>query len=114
MQRRSRQKRTPKWYEKLDFSDRREFANAERGWLDNAEGKIIYAEDGKFAWDLQSYGDLNRDAPDTVNPSLWRNTQLNAKAGLFEVCDGIYQVRGLIWPMRPSSAPTTAGSFLMS
>ncbi len=46
------------WYEKLDFSDRREFANAERGWLDNAEGKIIYAEDGKFAWDLQSYGDL--------------------------------------------------------
>ena len=83
-----------KWYEKLDFSDRREFANAERGWLDNAEGKVIYAEDGKFAWDLQSYGDLNRDAPDTVNPSLWRNTQLNAKAGLFEVCDGIYQVRG--------------------
>ena len=82
------------WYEKLDFSDRREFANAERGWLDNAEGKVIYAEDGKFAWDLQSYGDLNRDAPDTVNPSLWRNTQLNAKAGLFEVCDGIYQVRG--------------------
>lgn len=37
---------------------------------------------------------MNRDAPDTVNPSLWRNTQLNAKAGLFEVCDGIYQVRG--------------------
>ena len=28
------------WYEKLDFSDRREFANAERGWLDNAEGRI--------------------------------------------------------------------------
>ena len=29
------------WYEKLDFSDRREFANAERGWLDNAEGRVI-------------------------------------------------------------------------
>lgn len=82
------------WYEKLDFSDRREFANAERGWLDNAEGKLIYTEDGKFAWNLQSYGDLNQNAPETVNPSLWRNTQLNAKAGLFEVCDGIYQVRG--------------------
>ena len=82
------------WYEKLDFSDRREFANAERGWLDNAEGRIIDGDDNKSAWDLQSYGDLNRDAPDTVNPSLWRNTQLNAKAGLFEVCDGIYQVRG--------------------
>lgn len=82
------------WYEKLDFSDRREFANAERGWLDNAEGRIIAGDDNRSAWDLQSYGDLNRDAPDTVNPSLWRNTQLNAKAGLFEVCDGIYQVRG--------------------
>ena len=82
------------WYETLDFSDRREFANAERGWLDNAEGKIIDGEDNRSAWDLLSYGDLNRDAPDTVNPSLWRNTQLNAKAGLFEVCDGIYQVRG--------------------
>lgn len=82
------------WYEKLDFSDRREFANAERGWLDNAEGRIIDSDDNRSAWDLQSYGDLNRDAPDTVNPSLWRNTQLNAKAGLFEVCDGIYQVRG--------------------
>ena len=82
------------WYEKLDFSDRREFANAERGWLDNAEGRIIDGDDNRSAWDLQSYGNLNRDAPDTVNPSLWRNTQLNAKAGLFEVCDGIYQVRG--------------------
>ena len=82
------------WYETLDFSDRREFANAERGWLDNAEGRIIDGDDNKSAWNLQSYGDLNRDAPDTVNPSLWRNTQLNAKAGLFEVCDGIYQVRG--------------------
>ncbi len=82
------------WYEKLDFSDRREFANAERGWLDNAEGRIIDGDDNRSVWNLQSYGDLNRDAPDTVNPSLWRNTQLNAKAGLFEVCDGIYQVRG--------------------
>ena len=82
------------WYEALDFSDRREFANAERGWLDNAEGRVIDGDDNRSAWDLQSYGDLNRDAPDTVNPSLWRNTQLNAKAGLFEVCDGIYQVRG--------------------
>ena len=82
------------WYSKLDFSDRREFANAERGLLDDQEGRVIYNDDGTTAWDLQGYGDLDCDAPDTVNPSLWRNTQLNAKAGLFEVCDGIYQVRG--------------------
>lgn len=82
------------WYEKLDFSDRRELDNAARGLLDNQEGRVIYNDDGTTTWDLQGYGDLDRDAPDTVNPSLWRNTQLNAKAGLFEVCDGIYQVRG--------------------
>ena len=82
------------WYSKLDFSDRREFANAERGLLDDQEGRVIYNDDRTTAWDLQGYGDLDRDAPDTVNPSLWRNTQLNAKAGLFEVCNGIYQVRG--------------------
>jgi alkyl sulfatase BDS1-like metallo-beta-lactamase superfamily hydrolase len=34
-------------------------------------------------------------APDTVNPSLWRHAGLNANAGLFEVTDGIWQVRGL-------------------
>ena len=78
------------WYSKLDFSDRRELDNAARGLLDNQEGRVIYNDDGTTAWDLQGYGDLDRDAPDTVNPSLWRNTQLNAKAGLFEVCDGIY------------------------
>lgn len=82
------------WYSKLDFSDRREFVNAERGMLDNAEETVIYNDDGTTAWDLPSYGDLSGDAPDTVNPSLWRNTQLNAKAGLYEVCNGIYQVRG--------------------
>ena len=82
------------WYGKLDFTNRQEFSNAERGLLDNAEGTIVYNEDGTTAWDLTSYGDLSVDAPDTANPSLWRNTQLNAKAGLFEVCDGIYQVRG--------------------
>ena len=31
--------------------------------------------------------------PDTVNPSLWRQSKLNAIHGLFEVVPGIYQVR---------------------
>jgi alkyl sulfatase BDS1-like metallo-beta-lactamase superfamily hydrolase len=30
-----------------------------------------------------------------VNPSLWRQEQLNGVGGLFEVVDGIYQVRNL-------------------
>ena len=35
------------------------------------------------------------DAPTTVHPSLWRQSSLVAKQGLYEVVEGIYQVRGL-------------------
>ena len=34
------------------------------------------------------------DAPDTVNPSLWRQARLNREHGLYELCPGLYQVRG--------------------
>jgi len=35
-----------------------------------------------------------RRAPDTVNPSLWRQAQLLSKSGLFQVSETIWQVRG--------------------
>lgn len=35
------------------------------------------------------------DTPDTVHPSLWRQAGLNAVDGLFAVCEGVWQVRGL-------------------
>ena len=82
------------WYEILDFEDEKEKENALRGLIEAPESVVIYAEDGSVAWSVDALGDLSGEAPDTVNPSLWRNTQLNAYAGLFEVCDGIYQVRG--------------------
>ena len=37
---------------------------------------------------------MKGDAPDTVNPSLWRQGKLNSIHGLFEVTKGIYQIRG--------------------
>ena len=43
---------------------------------------------------LQTVYRAEKAAPDTVNPSLWRNAQLNMHYGLFKVTDGIYQVRG--------------------
>ena len=83
------------WYEMLDFSDESEKENALRGLIEAPESVVIYREDGVVAWDVTAF-DFVKDAesPATVNPSLWRNTQLNAYAGLFEVTDGIYQVRG--------------------
>lgn len=80
----------------LPFSDRQDFADAQRGFiaplldqgiLKTASGKPFYrAEDYKF--------DINAPAPETVNPSLWRQTQLNGISGLFKVTDRMYQVRG--------------------
>jgi len=37
---------------------------------------------------------IMKKLPDSVNPSLWENTKNNHAYGLFEVTDGIYQVRG--------------------
>lgn len=82
------------WYDMLDFSDEKEFENATKGLIEAPESVVIYDENGSIVWSVDALGDVSGEAPDTVNPSLWRNTQLNAYAGLFEVCDGIYQVRG--------------------
>ena len=38
-----------------------------------------------MVWDLDAYRFLDGSAPDTANPSLWRQSQLVAKDGLFEV-----------------------------
>ena len=77
----------------LDFSNRKDFAAAERGFIATIDGAILDA-DGKAIYTPASYDFLKADSADTVNPSLWRQSQLNAKHGLFEVVDGIYQVRG--------------------
>jgi len=83
-----------KIYALLDFDDKSEFDNATRGLIAAPEALKIYTEDGKLVWSQEAYGFLEKDAPDTANPSLWRNAQLNHFYGLFEVTDTIYQVRG--------------------
>ncbi|MFT5483012.1 MAG: alkyl sulfatase BDS1-like metallo-beta-lactamase superfamily hydrolase [Halieaceae bacterium] len=45
-------------------------------------------------WDATSYAFVQDDAPASVNPSLWRQEQLNNIHGLFEVTPGIYPLRG--------------------
>jgi alkyl sulfatase BDS1-like metallo-beta-lactamase superfamily hydrolase len=78
----------------LPFDDARDFENASRGLLARLEPCVIRAEDGRVVWDNDSYGFLDGDAPTTVNPSLWRQSKLVAMQGLYEVVEGIYQVRG--------------------
>jgi alkyl sulfatase BDS1-like metallo-beta-lactamase superfamily hydrolase len=81
-------------YEQLDFTDRQSFDDVSRGFIGAIEPPIIYDAEGNVVWDLQSYDFLAGEAPDTAHPSLWRQAQLNAVHGLYEITDGIYQLRG--------------------
>jgi len=79
----------------LPFADREDFDDAQRGWMGTLDHSKILDAHGKVVWDVSSYDFLNANAaPATVNPSLWRQAQLNAKNGLFKVTDRIYQIRG--------------------
>ena len=83
-------------YQLLDFSDEQESEFASRGFIAAPETLTIQAENGMTIWSQDAYSFVreNETAPDTANPSLWRNTRQNALYGLFQVTDDIYQVRG--------------------
>lgn len=80
----------------LPFEDRQDFEDARRGFIETLPDATITNLQGRVVWTLKPYGFLSSDtAPPTVNPSLWRQSQLNMNHGLFEVCPRVYQVRGL-------------------
>ena len=83
-----------KVYSQLDFSDEQERKFAERGLIEAPQALEIRDAKGNLVWSQAAYSFLDAKAPDTANPSLWRNAQNNHVCGLFEVMDGIYQVRG--------------------
>ncbi|HEA67420.1 MAG TPA: MBL fold metallo-hydrolase [Desulfobacterales bacterium] len=80
----------------LPFQSMEDFENAKRGFIAELPGGLVKGKSGRKRphWDLNQYEFLKGDAPDTVNPSLWRQAQLNMKNGLFKVTDRVYQVRG--------------------
>jgi len=79
-----------------DLTDRTDFENANRGLIARLEPGVITAADGKVVYDADVYTrTLEGDCPDTAHPSLWRQSQLTAIQGLFEVTEGIYQLRGI-------------------
>ena len=78
----------------LPFGDARDFADADRGFIAKQEPCVIPAADGRVVWDNDVYAFLTGDAPTSVHPSLWRQSTLVAKQGLYEVVPGIYQIRG--------------------
>src|SRR4029077_20652495 len=79
----------------LPCEDTAAFDDADRGFIGALQPCIVRAADGRVVWDNDVYSFLTGDAQATVHPSLWRQSQLCAKQGLYEVVEGIYQVRGL-------------------
>jgi alkyl sulfatase BDS1-like metallo-beta-lactamase superfamily hydrolase len=80
----------------LPFDDVTDFTDARRGFIATIPDGRVENKRGNVVWNLSAYSFLEpEEAPDTVNPSLWRQARLNMINGLFEVCPGVYQARGL-------------------
>jgi len=79
--------------ERLALDQPGDFEDASRGLLAQIKENIV-DETGKVVWAVNAQDFIQGDAPDTVNPSLWRQQQLLREHGLFELQDGLYQVRG--------------------
>jgi len=84
-------------YNQLPFSDNTDFTNAHKGFIAAIPTDVIKGEQGNVVWDPQKYAFIKEGdkAPDSVNPSLWRQSQLINISGLFEVTEGVYQIRNL-------------------
>ncbi|NKX87101.1 alkyl/aryl-sulfatase [Nocardia coubleae] len=79
----------------MPFGDDQDFADADRGFIAALTPPVVRNADGDVVWDSGSFSFLDDDCPATVNPSLWRQSKLTVKQGLYEVTEGIYQIRGL-------------------
>lgn len=77
----------------LDFNNKDDYEAADRGFIATLKDTKILNDNGVPAYDIAAFDFIKGDAPDSVNPSLWRQGELTAKHGLFKVMDGIYQVR---------------------
>src|SRR3546814_6063294 len=61
---------------RLPLDDPRDEANATRGKIAEIPVGLIQAADGRIIWDRRPYAFLNaKEAPDTVNQSLWRQAR---------------------------------------
>ncbi len=78
----------------LPFSDKQDFIDAERGLIARESSLRIEDSQGNMVWDQGAYEFIQGEAPASVNPSLWRQAQLNNMHGLYQVSEGIYQLRG--------------------
>jgi alkyl sulfatase BDS1-like metallo-beta-lactamase superfamily hydrolase len=80
---------------KLPFANQDDFQDAARGFIAALPDALVTGPNGNVVWSQKDYAFLEGTSPDTVNPSLWRQAQLNHQHGLFKVVEGLYQIRGI-------------------
>lgn len=78
----------------LPAEDGRDAEFAMRGFLGSLTDPVIRNAQGQPVWNVAAYDWVDGPPPATVNPSLWREVSNLRKHGLFEVGDGVWQVRG--------------------
>lgn len=76
------------------FEDVQDFTNANRGFIAALTPCIIKDTAGNTVWNNDEYNFVYETCPDTVNPKLWRQSQILSKQGLYQISPSIYQVRG--------------------
>ena len=85
-------------YKDYPFDNTQSFKDAQRGFIAPLPNNgVVKDAAGNVVWDLSQFQKFIKEgqkAPNTVNPSLWRQSQLLMISGLFEVVPGVYQVRG--------------------
>lgn len=78
----------------LPAGDGRDAEFAAQGFIATRADPLIKSADGRTVWNLDAYGFVDGQAPETVHPSLWRHMKLLRRHGLFRAAEGVWQVRG--------------------
>jgi alkyl sulfatase BDS1-like metallo-beta-lactamase superfamily hydrolase len=78
----------------LPPEDGRDAEFAARGFVGSAAEPLIRDATGRTVWNMRGYDWMQGGPPASVHPSLWREVGLLRRHGLFEVAEGVWQVRG--------------------
>lgn len=78
----------------MDWQDTRDLEFASRGFIGTRSLSTINSPQGRLVYDLNESAFVEEAGIDSIHPSLLRQARLLRRSGLFEVTEGVYQVRG--------------------
>ncbi|MEU6586905.1 alkyl sulfatase dimerization domain-containing protein [Nocardia sp. NPDC046763] len=81
--------------EYFPWQDRADYVDVDRGFIAGFADGLLRDSEGRIQYDQRPLDYITDDAPvpESVHPSLWRQSQLIKRSGLYKVVDGLYQVR---------------------